>query len=359
MPERVALNPGGVIVRSLPLPTGGDVVLRWSTSPPQLVVAAAVFIPSVAASPTSHTEDQATEGEVVVRGREGCLRITFFHVSTGWFYDAATTLTLHTSIEPGAVHVATEGAAHTEMSDEYTDMMDCAIRQVRASRLLSLDRERAHTGEYTGPLPPPYHLRAQRSASSGTPPSPTPPPPHPQALFRATEERDAKRSQNHRDDGAGKTNEAVAEAVGAPIVASVDANTNNPLATFSDPDEDDGDTEMTDSDEAARDMDKASQDSDKASEDGGEATGDDADDADDAIHESMCDRLVGTTEETEPIAILRLPNPLPRSITEALATLGLDKYNERFVREDITETALLVSMLAAPDGKSDVRTHEL
>lgn len=148
-PERIELHPGCTVVRSLPLPTGGDAVIRWSTNPPQRVVASAVFVPSVAASPPSRTHHDGTEGKLVVCGGAGSLRLTISHVSTGWFYDAATTLTMHTSIAQDAAHPTTEATAHAAEADEYTGMMECAIKQVRSSDPHPAHRERFHTRSHT------------------------------------------------------------------------------------------------------------------------------------------------------------------------------------------------------------------
>ena len=78
--------------------------------------------------------------------------MTITHVSTGWFYDAATTLTLRTSIELDAARAAvgvSAGAAADAAADAaagaadailYSGMMHCAIEQVSAARPLARDR---------------------------------------------------------------------------------------------------------------------------------------------------------------------------------------------------------------------------
>ena len=132
--ESIELRPGCKVVRSVPLPNGGDAVIRWSTNPQQLVFASVVFVPLMTTSPPSHThthtKHNAASGELVISGGEGSLRLAITHISTGWFYDATTTLTLNTSIELHATHAV---ADETE-ANEYNEVMHGAIEQVDAAR---------------------------------------------------------------------------------------------------------------------------------------------------------------------------------------------------------------------------------
>lgn len=75
------------------------------------------------------------------------------------------------------------------------------------------------------------------------------------------------------------------------------------------------------------------------------------------MHEAMnVESYNETTYKTSPPPTAR-PPPLPLSIMDVLSSLGLEKYCMLFIREDITETAVLVAMLALPGGKSEARTH--
>ena len=49
------------------------------------------------------------------------------------------------------------------------------------------------------------------------------------------------------------------------------------------------------------------------------------------------------------------PPPLPASALSLLDELGLGKYKKRFSREDVTETAMLLSTLRLPQGPQDLR----
>ena len=54
-------------------------------------------------------------------------------------------------------------------------------------------------------------------------------------------------------------------------------------------------------------------------------------------------------------AAVATSHPLPLSALALLDQLGLGKYRKRFVREDLTETAMFMAMLELERGADDLR----